>query len=146
MKWSLLMCTFICFNVVRRSKFVCIQKFDFFANWSWNRSNQEMMAIHFKNGWLSMGWRTNSLHGKMVGSHRFHPSKSACLVGGFNPIEKYSSNWIISTGKGEKKTYLKPPPSCLEFQEDLISQESSCVIFTSHLPRKSHHMSSCPNR
>ena len=75
------------------------------------------------------------------------------------------SNWIISTGKGEHKTYLKPPPSCLElqegvsknrgthifgnirleFQEDLISQESSCVMFTSHLPLKSHHMSSCPN-
>ena len=33
----------------------------------------------------------------------------SCLVGGFNPFEKYSSNWIISPGKGEKKCF-KPPP------------------------------------
>ena len=25
------------------------------------------------------------------------------LVGGFNPFEKYSSNWIISPGRGEYK-------------------------------------------
>ena len=33
------------------------------------------------------------------------------LVGGFNPSEKYLSNWIISPGRGENKKYLKPPPS-----------------------------------
>ena len=34
------------------------------------------------------------------------------LVGGFNPSEKYESNWIISLGiGGEIKNYLKPPPS-----------------------------------
>jgi len=33
------------------------------------------------------------------------------LVGGFNPFEKYESNWIISPGRDENKTYLKPPPS-----------------------------------
>ncbi len=33
------------------------------------------------------------------------------LVGGFNPFEKYLSNWIISPSRGENKTYLKPPPS-----------------------------------
>ena len=32
------------------------------------------------------------------------------LVGGFNPSEKYSSNWIISPNRGENKKYLKPPP------------------------------------
>ena len=37
------------------------------------------------------------------------PSKEK-LVGGFNPFEKYSSNWIISPGKGENKKCLKPPP------------------------------------
>ena len=31
------------------------------------------------------------------------------LVGGFNPFEKYQSNWIISLGRGENKKYLKPP-------------------------------------
>ena len=33
------------------------------------------------------------------------------LVGGFNPIEKYESNWIMSPGRGEHKEYLKPAPS-----------------------------------
>ena len=33
------------------------------------------------------------------------------LVGGFNPSEKYWSNWIISSSRGENKQYLKPPPS-----------------------------------
>ena len=33
------------------------------------------------------------------------------LVGGFNPFEKYQSNWIISPGRGENNKYLKPPPS-----------------------------------
>ena len=32
------------------------------------------------------------------------------LVGGFNPFEKYESKWIISLGRGENKTHLKPPP------------------------------------
>ena len=31
------------------------------------------------------------------------------LVGGFNPFEKYSSNWIISPGRGENEKCLKPP-------------------------------------
>ena len=33
------------------------------------------------------------------------------LVGGFNPSEKYSSNWIISPHRDEHKKYLKAPPS-----------------------------------
>ena len=33
------------------------------------------------------------------------------LVGGFNPSEKYQSNWIISPSRGENKKYLKPPAS-----------------------------------
>ena len=36
----------------------------------------------------------------------------ACLVGGFNPSEKYSSKWESSPSRGENKKYLKPPPSC----------------------------------
>ena len=31
------------------------------------------------------------------------------LAGGFNPFEKYSSNWIISPGKGKHAKYLKTP-------------------------------------
>ena len=33
------------------------------------------------------------------------------LVGGFNPSEKYMSNWKFSPNRGEHKKYLKPPPS-----------------------------------
>ena len=36
-----------------------------------------------------------------------HPS----LLAGFNPFQKYQSNWIISPSSGENTTYLKPPPS-----------------------------------
>ena len=32
------------------------------------------------------------------------------LVGGFNPSEKYKSNWKSSPSRGENKKYLKPPP------------------------------------
>ena len=47
--------------------------------------------------------------------------KQQChLVGGFNPFEKYSSNWTISLGRDENKKYLKPPPShCLIFATSL---------------------------
>lgn len=44
------------------------------------------------------------------------PIQINTLVGGFNPSDKYWSSWIISPGKGKKKTYkscLKPPPRCL---------------------------------
>jgi len=33
------------------------------------------------------------------------------LVGGFNPSEKYSSNWTSSPNRSENMEYLKPPPS-----------------------------------
>ena len=33
------------------------------------------------------------------------------LVGAFNPSEKYWSNWIISSSRGEHKKKLKPPTS-----------------------------------
>ena len=42
------------------------------------------------------------------------------LVGGFNPFEKYSSNWKSPPNKGENKTYLKPPPSMSEVDLKLI--------------------------
>ena len=41
---------------------------------------------------------------------------NAFLVGGFNPSEKYLSNWIISPGRDENKKSLKPPPSSLLFK------------------------------
>jgi len=38
------------------------------------------------------------------------------LVGGFNPFEKYKSNWIISPGRDENKKYL----SCHHLEEEFI--------------------------
>ena len=39
-------------------------------------------------------------------------SSNRHLVGGWtNPFEKYQSTWIISPGRDDNKTYLKPPPS-----------------------------------
>ena len=40
-------------------------------------------------------------------SHFEPPSK---LVGGFNPFEKYESNWESFAGRGENQQYLQPPP------------------------------------
>ncbi len=47
-----------------------------------------------------------------TGFEGFPPQSSGLyLVGGFNPSEKYLSNWIVSPGRGENKKCLKPPPS-----------------------------------
>ena len=35
------------------------------------------------------------------------------LGGGFNPFEKYLSNWESSPNRGENKKYLKPPSSSM---------------------------------
>ena len=39
------------------------------------------------------------------------------LVGGFNPVEKYQSKWESSPSRGENKTYLKPPPRVVRWQD-----------------------------
>ena len=45
---------------------------------------------------------------------------SKLLVGGFNPFEKYSSNWIISPGRCENKKYLSCHHPGLHFQLPLF--------------------------
>ncbi len=47
-----------------------------------------------------------SMEGFRLSWWQVHHSK----VGGFNPSEKYQSNWIIYRNRDENKTYLKPPP------------------------------------
>ena len=48
----------------------------------------------------------------LVQKPRQNPSKHvATLAGGFNPFEKYLSNWESSPNSGENKEYFKPPPS-----------------------------------
>ena len=37
------------------------------------------------------------------------------LVGGFNPVEKYSSNWIISPSRGVNFKKMKPTPRKIPF-------------------------------
>ena len=59
-------------------------------------------------GWR---WRRNKPKKRRLRQNRKEPY----LVGGFNPFEKYLSNWIISPSKGEHKKCLKPSPSYFIF-------------------------------
>ena len=59
------------------------------------------------------------------------PHKKGYLLGGFNPSEKYESNWIISPSRDENKTYLKPQSSYLltmdpNLQPDRFSAPNCC--------------------
>jgi len=54
------------------------------------------------------------------------------LVGGFNPFEKYESNWESSPNKGENKTYLKPPTSY--FFWGGVFSICACDFFASAFP------------
>ena len=49
------------------------------------------------------------------------------LVGGFNPVEKYESNWESSPNNGKNKTYLKPPPRHLKIPQ-LLRTSSPCAF------------------
>ena len=46
-------------------------------------------------------------------------------AGGFNPIEKYWSNWIILSGRGEHTKYLKPTMYIY-----IYTHENTCYQFT----------------
>ena len=61
---------------------------------------------------LLVSWRVTIRWNLFSSLFKRHTKKLKVLelVGGFNPFEKYESNWIISPGRDEKK-YLKPPPS-----------------------------------
>ena len=69
------------------------------------------------------------------------------LAGGFNPSEKYQSNWIISPGRDENKKNVKPPPRkhpvrrgdgkiVKVFQPDCSSQPSPDQHWTPFAPRE----------
>jgi len=53
------------------------------------------------------------------------------LVGGFNPIEKYLSNWKTSPSRGENKKCLKPPPSKTSYMT--VRKRDFVVHFFPHL-------------
>ena len=68
-----------------------------------------------------------------------HVDRYHSLVGGFNPSEKYKSNWIIFPGRGEHKKCLKPPASSYKwgywgykpliptFDPNFLGHPSSCI-------------------
>ena len=64
----------------------------------WPRNTARIDLNGEANRWAAENLRKKN-HGNLL------------LVGGFNPFEKYQSNWIISPGRGEHKKSLKPPPS-----------------------------------
>ena len=66
-----------------------------------------MVIIHLLTGMILqvytiLQWIRHGIQEKKVAS-----SYRVKLVGGFNPFEKYSSNWIISPGRGEYKNIFE---------------------------------------
>ena len=91
------------------------------------------------NPWVVSLYRSESKSSSHVAFPRSHhpensstTSKLSCdstketqkLVGGFNPIEKYWSNWIICPGRGKNKKHLKPPPRKLGTAKTLALKPS----------------------
>ena len=77
------------------------------------------------NAWLekmSLGISMNFL---WMASGVLYHCPSLKLVGGFNPFEKYWSNWIISSKRNENTKYLKPPPRKLLCAKSMIIRSSS---------------------
>ena len=66
----------------------------------------------FLNRIQTAGWHIKCTYSRTQQTKQAGHAK-VILVGSFNPFEKYLSNLIISPGKGENKTYLKPPTSSL---------------------------------
>ena len=50
------------------------------------------------------------------------------LAGGFNPIERYSSNWISSPSRGKNKTSFQPPPLT-------VAPQYGPHLMPAHIPR-----------
>ena len=64
------------------------------------------------------------------------------LDGGFIPFQKYSSNWIISPGRGENKKCLKPPPR--KIQETLLDFEFDIEMGPTYLWHVSFFLKDVP--
>ena len=78
------------------------------------------------------GWRKIQVYLSVDKTCSTQTHADAFLVGGFNPSENISQNWIISPGRGENNKYLKPPPRfCIHFQNQFqnhIPTQLSCVL------------------
>ena len=59
------------------------------------------------------------------------------LVGGFNPFEKYQSNWESSPDRGENKEYLKPPRRLVWMSMDFSTAPSYRTCSDANLPNPS---------
>jgi len=78
------------------------------------------LLFYQKTNQLNVGKYTNipwiilviqSITGEFTQNDHKEEDFNYTLVGGFNPIEKSWSNWIIFPGRGENKKSLKPPTS-----------------------------------
>ena len=82
-----------------------------FYVWSFSWSDDFAEAVQFPFG----PWKLTNMEAANVSKHWKTSRKPPAiyiyinLVGGFNPFEKYWSNWIIPQSRGENKKYLKPP-------------------------------------
>ena len=88
----------------------------------------------FSGHWKTFG-KHKSIKHTLPESKNFHPVKSnrpcppqqknidPILVGGFNPFEKYWSNWITPPGRGENEKSLNPPSSYSSFRSAFIFQQ-----------------------
>ena len=54
------------------------------------------------------------------------------LVGGFNPFEKYQSNWIISPKRGERKKIFELPPPCYMNKLDIYGFNVGKYTYSNH--------------
>ena len=65
------------------------------------------------------------------------------LLGGFNPLEKYSSKWESSPKRDENRTYLKPPPRKLRLLTELSHPLHQALNVKPHLESQVIHRGWC---
>ena len=72
------------------------------------------MSFHFDKPWAFLFctiWNKSARFCVSATAYPMAQWSNQILVGGFNPFEQYSSNWITSPSRGEnKKIIVKPPP------------------------------------
>ena len=71
--------------------------------------------------WTSEGESFSMMFGSENRSEEEEQETMFSLVGGFNPFEKYSSNWIISSGRGENKNIWNHHLVCFSGRRNMIS-------------------------
>ena len=70
---------------------------------SWEKCTTQILRYDLISDIMGQTLLRTSLAGQKYGVTYLSKIGRVHLVGGFNPFEKYQSNWIISPGKGENK-------------------------------------------